>query len=97
MDAVKKVELITGALVFAIGAAEAIFIHWVGDINWWVAWFIAAASSSGLQASMKITANRKLFDISDTELVRVSALANALEEKVADLESEIENLKANRD
>jgi hypothetical protein len=92
-----KVAIFSGALIFAFGVAEAIFIHWVGNVNWWVAWFIAAATCSCIEVSTKVRENRKLFDISDKELVRVSALANSLEEKVADLENEIEILKANRD
>lgn len=94
METATKVEIITGTFLFALGIAEAVFIHWVGEVNWWIAFFIAAASSSAIQRGMTISANRKLFDINDRELVRVSALASSLEEKVADLESEIESLKA---
>jgi uncharacterized protein YlxW (UPF0749 family) len=97
VDIQKKLAFITGALIFAFGVAEAIFIHWVGNVNWWIAWFISSASTSAIQIGMKVSENRKLFDLNDRELVRVSALANSLEEKVADLESEIEGLKADRD
>jgi hypothetical protein len=93
----KKVAIFTGALIFAFGIAEALFIHWVGNVNWWIAWFISSASTSAIQVGMKVSENRKLFDLNDRELVRVSSLANSLEEKVADLESEVESLKANRD
>lgn len=97
MDIQKKVDLITGALLFALGVAEALFIHWVGNVNWWIAWFISSASTSATHVGMRVSENRKLFDLNDRELVRVSALANSLEEKVADLESEVERLKADRD
>lgn len=97
MDIQKKVATVTGALIFAFGVTEALFIHWVGNVNWWIAWFISSASTSAIQLGMKVSENRKLFDVNDRELVRVSALANSLEEKVADLENEIEILKANRD
>jgi len=90
-----KAAIFSGAFIFAIGVAEAIFIHWVGNVNWWVAWFIAAATTSCIEISIKVNANRKLFDLNDKELVRVSALANSLEQKVADLESELESLKVN--
>ncbi|HXP39458.1 MAG TPA: hypothetical protein VN833_04280 [Candidatus Acidoferrales bacterium] len=93
MASAKTIEFAKGALTFGFFVGEAIFIHWVGDVNWWISWLIAACFASVVEIQGKIRENRKLFDISDAELVRVSALANSLEEKVADLESEIESLK----
>jgi hypothetical protein len=90
MDEKKKLALFTGALTFALGIGEAVFIHWVGNVNWWVAWSIAGVFSAGAGMQVKINENRKLFDIADTELVRVSALANGLEEKVSLLQEQLE-------
>ena len=81
------------AILSTLTVAEAVFIHWVGNVNWWIAWLLAAGFTSSIEQRMTLRDNRRLFDIADAELVRVSALANALEEKIEGLESEIESLK----
>jgi uncharacterized protein YlxW (UPF0749 family) len=94
MDDKKKLEIFSYALTFAIGIGEALFIHWVGNVNWWVAWSIAGALSAGAGMQVKINDNRKLFDIADAELVRVSALSDRLEEKVSELQEQLEQAES---
>lgn len=67
---------------------------WLVKGNGWLIWFLSSAEWSTIVLSMKVTGNRKLFDIADRELVRVSALANSLEEKVQDLGSKLEEVKS---
>jgi hypothetical protein len=62
---------------------------WLVEGNGWLIWFLSSTEWSTLMLSVKVADNRKLFDIADRELVRVSALANSLEEKVHDLESKL--------
>jgi chromosome segregation ATPase len=78
------------------------FIHWVTDAGWWLSSIVASAITTGAELSTEIRdlrteiqSNKRLFDISDAELVRVSALANELQTKVDDLEQEINSLKYN--
>jgi hypothetical protein len=61
-------------------------VFWLvtGDI--WLHLALASALVMALQALQQITRCKQLFDIADAELVRVSALANSLEQKVADLQ-----------
>jgi hypothetical protein len=66
---------------------------WLVEGNAWLIWFLSSAEWSTLMLSVKVSDHKKLFDIGDRELVRVSALANSLEEKLSDLESELEKVK----
>jgi uncharacterized protein YlxW (UPF0749 family) len=94
MDNKKKLAIVGYAVQIAIGIADAVFIHWVGNINWWVAWSIAGAVSAAAGMQVKINENRKLFDIADAELVRVSALSDRLEEKVSELQEQLEQTES---
>lgn len=47
--------------------------------------FLGSAMANVAEIYRRIWWNRRLFDIADSELVRVSALANGLEESVFDL------------
>jgi len=67
---------------------------WLVEGNGWLIWFLSSAEWSTLILSIRVAENRKLFDIADRELVRVSTLANALEEQVRDLESKLEDVKS---
>jgi hypothetical protein len=67
---------------------------WLVEGNGWLIWFLSSAEWSTLILSVKVADNRNLFGIADRELVRVSALANSLEEKVQDLESKLEEVKS---
>jgi hypothetical protein len=67
---------------------------WLVQGNGWLIWFLSSTEWSVLMLSVKVADNRGLFDIADRELVRVSALANSLEEKVQDLESKLEEVKS---
>lgn len=88
-----KMAIFEGVVSFSMMVGVAAFIHWVGEVNWWVAWAIGAGFANGVDASMKIKANHRLFDVADKELVRVSALANNLEEQLAEVKSQLDELK----
>jgi hypothetical protein len=88
-----KLEVFRGAMLLAIGIADTVFIHWVGNVNWWVAWMIASAMTFAIDLSSKVRDNRRLFDLNDRELVRVSALANHLEERLIEIQNELDEVK----
>jgi hypothetical protein len=62
-------------------------VFWLvtGDI--WLHLALAGAMSGALEALQELRYYKTLFAIADSELVRVSALANSLEEKVGNLET----------
>lgn len=53
-------------------------------------WCLVLTSCIGV-LSNKVAYNDTKFEIADAELVRVSHLANELQEKIADLENELRN------
>ena len=48
--------------------------YWLVVGNGWLTWFLSSAEWSGTIAAMRISENRKLFDISDRHLVHVISL-----------------------
>lgn len=67
--------------------------YWLVDGNGWLIWFLSSAEWAGTIASMRIAENRKLFDIADGELVRVSGLVDQLIERIEDLESSLKETR----
>ena len=75
-------------------------VHWLVGGSWWLALFLGSAMANVAEIYRRtadinkcVVWNRNLFDISDAELVRVSALANSLEEQSATLRSQLEEIK----
>ena len=64
-------------------------VHWLVGGSWWLALFLGSATANVAETYRRIRWNRHLFDISDAELVRVSALTNSLEEEAANLRSQL--------
>jgi hypothetical protein len=67
--------------------------YWLVVGNGWLIWFLSSAEWSGTIAAMRISENRKLFDISDRHLVHVSSLVDQLVERIDDLESRLKEVK----
>lgn len=67
--------------------------YWLVDGNGWLVWFLSSAEWSGTIAAMRISQNRKLFDISDRQLVHVSGLVDQLVERIDDLELSLKEVK----
>jgi hypothetical protein len=61
-------------------------VIWLVTGNIWLHLALAGAMSGALEALQELRRYKTLFAIADSELVKVSALANSLEEKVANLE-----------
>lgn len=64
-------------------------VRWLVGISWWLDLFLGSAMSNAAEFYRRIRSNRELFDITDAELVRVSALANSLDEEVAQLRTQL--------
>jgi hypothetical protein len=67
--------------------------YWLVDGNGWLIWFLSSAEWSGTVAAIRISENRKLFDISDRQLVHVSGLVDQLVERIDELESSLKEVK----
>ncbi|MGB9429137.1 MAG: hypothetical protein WCC11_04570 [Gammaproteobacteria bacterium] len=79
-------------------------VHWLVGGSWWLALFLGSAMATAAEIYRRVVDihqcvvwNRHLFDISDAELVRVSALTNSLEEEAANLNSQLEEIKGRLD
>lgn len=75
-------------------------VRWLVGGSWWLAFFLGSSMANVAEIyrrtadiNKRIVWNRNLFDISDAELVRVSALASSLEEESANLHSQFEEIK----
>ena len=60
----------------------------------WLDLFLASALASIAHLYRLVKENRQLFDISDSEVVRVSALATRLEEELTDVTSKLEDAES---
>jgi hypothetical protein len=67
---------------------------WLVGGSIWLDIFLTGALTSVAILSRQLKASRILFDIADKELVRVSALASALEQQVEDLGNKLDNSEA---
>ena len=71
-----------------------IVVSWLVDGSVWLNLFLASALAS-INYLYRLTAkSRQLFEIADSELVRVSALTTQLEEQIADLTSKLEDAES---
>jgi len=68
-------------------------VYWLVGGSWWLALFLGSAMANVAESYRRIRWNRQLFDISDAELVRVSAIANSLQEETAELRSQLTEIK----
>jgi hypothetical protein len=66
--------------------------YWLVQGNGWLIWFLSSAEWAGTIASMRIAENRKLFDISDRQLVNDSKTVDHLVERVDQLESDLKEM-----
>ncbi len=80
--------------LFVEWAAYLIVVYWLVDGSMWLDFFLASTMVSISHIYGLVKENRQLFDISDSEVVRVSALAARLEEELADVTSKLEDAES---
>jgi hypothetical protein len=72
-------------------------VYWLVGGSWWLALFLGSAMANIAESYRRIRWNRQLFDVSDAELVRVSAIANSLQEETIELRSRLTEIKIKLD
>lgn len=60
----------------------------------WLELFLSGVVAFAIYLNGRLIENRRLFDIADAELVRVSALANGLEVKASLLQEQLEQAES---
>jgi len=69
-------------------------VHWLVGGSWWLALFLGSAMANVAEFYRRIRWNRHLFDISDAELVRVSAEVTDLRSQLAEIKDRLDELEA---
>lgn len=67
----------------------AAILHYVSDVSWGVSFMLAFVFAYVFKLKDELRELRLHFSIADAELVRVSALANDLEQEVLDLREKV--------
>ena len=67
--------------------------YWLVEGNRWLIWFLSSAAWMGTITGMRVAENRKLFDISDRQLVYVSGVVDKLVECIDQLEADHKEAK----
>jgi len=65
-------------------------VYWLVGGSIWLDLFLASALSHATYLSRRLSEQRRLFDIADAELVRVSSLVDRLEEEFSQIQSKLE-------
>lgn len=87
MNASQRQNYVWLAVEFGVAVTV---VYNIVDGSPWLAWILGTSLAVSFHLYGLVTENKHLFNIADAELVRVSAIVEVLQDKIADLETRVD-------